>query len=53
MPSPTSKRRLSNYLLYTYQPKCISVDIFEREKAIFVEQAKESGKPDTISLNDY
>ncbi|CAC9644968.1 hypothetical protein BTURTLESOX_914 [bacterium endosymbiont of Bathymodiolus sp. 5 South] len=24
----------------TNQPKCISADIFEREKAIFVEQAR-------------
>ena len=35
------------------KPECISedelsVDILEREKAIFVEQAKESGKPDNI-----
>jgi elongation factor Ts len=35
------------------KPECISADelsadILEREKAIFVEQAKESGKPDNI-----
>jgi elongation factor Ts len=37
----------------TNQPECISTDelsadILEREKAIFVEQAKESDNPDTI-----
>jgi elongation factor Ts len=36
-----------------YKPECISedqlsADLLEREKAIFVEQAKESGKPDNI-----
>jgi elongation factor Ts len=43
---------LSNHKL-TKQPECISTDelsedILEREKAMFVEQAQESGKPDTI-----
>ena len=38
------------------RPECVSEDqlsneLLEREKSIFIEQAKESGKPDNIFVN--
>jgi translation elongation factor EF-Ts len=43
-----SSRTKSPQHKLTNKSECIFADILEREKAIFVEQAKESGKPDTI-----